>query len=94
MSPAALAATESTVKECLKVFEQINDAVDKSLNNLGEPEALGGKKQRRSAAVLEKLKWPFKQTKLELLRTNLDRLKTSLTLMLQVLSYARDISNR
>jgi hypothetical protein len=43
--------------------------------------------------ALKKLKWPFKQSKMELLRTNLDLLKVSLTLMLHVLSYARDISN-
>ena len=37
---------------------------------------------------------PFKQPKMDLLRGNLDRLKASLTLMLQVLNYARDVSSR
>lgn len=51
------------------------------------------KKPKRWTVALKKLKWPFKQSKMELLRTNLDLLKVSLTLMLHVLSYARDISN-
>jgi hypothetical protein len=55
----------------------------------------GGKakgKVGRGTIALEKLKWPFKQPKMELLSSNLDRLKASLTLMLQVLNYARDVS--
>jgi hypothetical protein len=91
VSPAAIAATEQTVKECLSIFQQLSDALDKSLGNLGAQEKGKPKKGR---IALEKLKWPFKQPKMELLRSNLDRLKASLTLMLQVLSYARSISNR
>jgi hypothetical protein len=92
VSENALEATSQTVKECLLIFEQLNDALDKSLGNLGMLENKG--KAKRGKVALEKLKWPFKQNKMELLRSNLDRLKASLTLMLQVLSYARDISSR
>ncbi|KAH7390104.1 synaptobrevin-domain-containing protein [Cadophora sp. MPI-SDFR-AT-0126] len=85
VSDTAIHATSQTVKECLAVFEQLNEALDKSMRGMEER---GGKR------VVEKLKWPFKQPKMDLLRGNLDRLKASLTLMLQVLSYARDVSNR
>ena len=95
VSPRAVEATQQTVNECLQVFEQLNDALDKSLANLGKLENVEGKaKVKRGTIALEKLKWPFKQPKMELLRSNLDRLKESLGLMLQVLSYARDLSNR
>ena len=94
VSSRAVEATQQTVKECLQVFEQLNDALDKSLVNLGLLELGEGKaKLKRGTVAIEKLKWPFKQPKMELLRSNLDRLKASLTLMLQVLSYARDLSN-
>lgn len=92
VSDNAIEATSQTVKECLSIFEQLSDALDKSFANLGVLENKG--KAKRGRIALEKLKWPFKQNKMELLRSNLDRLRSSLTLMLQVLSYARDISNR
>ncbi|KAF8847557.1 hypothetical protein BDZ45DRAFT_811492 [Acephala macrosclerotiorum] len=63
-------------------------AVDECLKILGELD------NALSKCFAERLKWPFKQPKMELLRSNLDRLKASLTLMLQELSYARDVSNR
>jgi hypothetical protein len=95
VSAGAIEATRKTVEECMKVFAELEEALDKSLGNLGQGD--GGKakgKVGRGMIALEKLKWPFKQPKMELLRSNLDRLKVSLTLMLQVLSYARDVSNR
>lgn len=85
VSPTAIDATAQTVRDCLAVFEQLDEALDKSL---GRMDMGGGKRVR------EKLKWPFKQPKMELLSGNLERLKASLTLMLQVLGYARDVSNR
>lgn len=84
VSGTAIHATSHTVKDCLAVFEQLDEALDKSMKGMEEK---GGKR------VMERLKWPFKQPKMDLLRGNLDRLKASLTLMLQVLSYARDVSS-
>jgi len=94
VSNGAIEATAQTVKECLAVFEQLNDALDKSMGSVGLEIVQGKKKVKRGTVAFEKLKWPFKQPKMELLRSNLDRLKASLTLMLQVLSYARDVSSR
>ncbi|TVY14541.1 hypothetical protein LARI1_G007302 [Lachnellula arida] len=92
VSENALEATRQTVNECMSIFEQLDDALDRSLRNLGMLEEKGI--ARRGRVALEKLKWPFKQNKMELLRSNLERLKASLALMLQVLSYAREISSR
>ncbi|KAE8446447.1 hypothetical protein EG329_011910 [Mollisiaceae sp. DMI_Dod_QoI] len=97
VSENAILATKQTVDECLKIFGDLDEALSKSLSSMGKLEKGDVDKRRkvnRGTAALEKLKWPFKQPKMELLRSNLDRLKTSLTLMLQVLSYARDVSNR
>lgn len=98
VSENAVNATSQTVRECMAVFDQLNSALDKSMGNLGmdidSGENEGKRRAKRSTITLERLKWPFKQPKMELLRSNLDRLKASLTLMLQVLSYARDVSSR
>lgn len=97
VSENAILATKQTVEECLKIFSDLDDALTKSLSNMGKSDIGDSEKQRkanRGTAALERLKWPFKQSKMELLRGNLDRLKASLTLMLQVLSYARDVSSR
>ncbi len=94
VSATAIEATEQTVQECMLVFDQLNDALDKSMANLGIMELGEKKKIKRGTVALEKLKWPFKQPKMELLRRNLDRLQASLTLMLQELSYERAVSDR
>lgn len=81
VSNNALIATSQTVKDCLQIFEELDQALDKSV---GE----GGMRKR------DKIKWPFREKRMELLRGNLDRLKANLTLMLQVLSYARDVNGQ
>ena len=40
----------------------------------------------------ERLKWPFREARMESLRSNLERLKTTLLLLLNVLSYARELT--
>ncbi|CAG8972612.1 hypothetical protein HYALB_00005381 [Hymenoscyphus albidus] len=94
VSSSAIEATQQTADECLAIFKQLNDALEKSLVTLGIAESEHVEKARKGRVVLEKLKWPFKQPKMELLRLNMDRLKASLTLMLQVLNYAGSISCR
>jgi hypothetical protein len=88
VSRTAVEATQGTVQECFSVFEQLNSTLEKSTKGMGER----GFSMKMKMA--EKLKFPFLEPKIELLRSNLDRLKSSLTLMLQVLSYAKDISGR
>jgi hypothetical protein len=90
VSERAVEATEKTVQECFEVYNQLNKLLEKIL---GE-----GNSERQESLfkikTLDKIKWPFLQPKFDLQRANLDRLKASLALMLQVLVYAKDISNQ
>ncbi|MCJ1301352.1 hypothetical protein MMC08_004151 [Hypocenomyce scalaris] len=79
----ALKTTDDAVRGCSEVFSEIDAMLKKSVSNTN-----AGK----TKAVLEKLKWAFIQPKMELLRSNLERLKSSLLLLLSVLAYARDIA--
>lgn len=44
----------------------------------------------KAVSLSGRLSWPFKKGKLEALQANLERLKTTLLLMLSVLGYAKD----
>jgi hypothetical protein len=95
ISTRAIEAIQQTVKECLQVFKELNDVLETSLENLGKSHTSDEKrKPKRRSIAFAKMKWPFQQPKVELLRSNLDRMTSSLTLMLQVLSMARDITNQ
>ena len=76
-SDNAIKTADEVVHECSQVFSEINAALAK---------ATGKGKGKLS---LSNFKWPFLQPKMELLRSNLDRLKSTLTLMLNVLTYAK-----
>jgi hypothetical protein len=91
VSRTAVEATQGTVRECLDVFRELDVVLERALSGSGE-KGKGGEKGKMKLG--ERLKWPFMQPKVDLLRSNLDRLKASLTLMLQVLGYARDIASR
>jgi hypothetical protein len=91
VSERAIEATKGTVAECMAVFDQLNTALEKAA---GSTSSSSEKGKSGKLKITDKLKWPFFQPKIELLRSNLDRLKPSLTLMLQVLSYAKDIKEK
>jgi hypothetical protein len=88
VSPRAIEATEKTVQECFEVFDHLNRALEKSVGDVQDG------KDRKKIKKLERIKWSFFQPRMDLLRTNLDRLKSSLALMLQVLIYARDVGSK
>lgn len=97
-SEQAVEAARRTVEECLGVFEELDGALGRSLGKMGlvgeggEEKARG--KARKGAAAMEKLKWPFLQPKMQLLRSQLEKLKSSLSLMLQVLIYAKTLAEK
>jgi hypothetical protein len=93
MSEMALVAMARIVKDCFGIFVELDNALDKSVGVMVEGRDTK-KKVKRAASTLEKLKWSFKQANMELLRSHMDRLKASLTLILQVLSYARDFAKQ
>ena len=73
-SDDALRVIDNTVHECSELFREINVALDKVMG--------------KGHGKLSKLKWPFLQSKTEYLRGNLEKLKSSLMLMVHVLEHA------
>lgn len=76
-SDNAIKTAREVVHECSEVFREIDTALEK------------GSGKGTGKLSFGKFKWPFLQPKMELLRSNLDRLKSTLILMLHVLTYAR-----
>jgi len=87
-SDSALRTAKDVVKECEVVFSDINVVMGKAMDSSSKR---GLKKGKLALSALERLKWPFLQPKMEMLRSNLERLKSTLVLMLNVLTYARDL---
>lgn len=79
----AIKTADEAVRGCSDVFTEIDTALEKSITNINAGKA---------KAALEKMKWVFNEPKMELLRSNLESMKSSLLLLLSVLSYARDIA--
>ena len=90
-SQNAVQTADGIVKECLGVFEEMENVLVKKLPHLRPP---SGEKSRRAKTLLEKLKWPYLQPKLELMRSNLERLKSTLNLMLNVITLAKQQVDR
>lgn len=87
-SGSALRTAKEVVKECEGVFNDINYVMGKAMDSTSKR---GIKKGKLALTAIERLRWPFLQPKMEMLRGNLERLKSTLLLMLNVLSYARDL---
>ena len=85
-SENALQTADGLVKECMAVFEEMERILVKKLPSLGADNRMG--KARRATVLLEKLRWPYLQPKLEFMRTNLERLKSTLNLMINVITLA------
>ena len=67
------------------------DEVDRAFRNVVKT---GNDGKRPSFSAGARLKWPLKKGKVETLQANLERLKTTLLLMLSVLSFAREKARR
>ena len=73
-----LTTTQEIAKECRTAFEDLDDIIRKYVDS--------GRMK-----LIDRLKWPFIEKRVTLLRVNLDRLKSTLMLMMEVLKYARSI---
>ena len=96
ISENALQTADGVVKECVEVFQEINSILVKKLPSLGA-ERKGekrGERPNRAIIMLEKLEWEYLQPKLQLLRSNLDRLRSTLLLILNVTTYAKQVSEK
>lgn len=75
-SETAIKTAEEVVQECLKVFQEINATLEKTVTSTGSH---GEPKAKWTSVMVGKLKWPFLQPKMQLLTSNLDKLKGYLT---------------
>lgn len=73
-----LTTTKDIAEECKAAFGDLDVIIGKYVE--------GGRMKLK-----DRLKWPFVEKRITLVRVNLDRLKSSLMLMLEVLRYARSI---
>ncbi|KAI9873532.1 MAG: hypothetical protein M1823_007897, partial [Watsoniomyces obsoletus] len=83
-SPKAIATAKSLMEECHKIFKELNDAVD------GKGKALGSG-AKVVLGLKQRLKYPFLEPQIELLKANLEKLKSSLLVMLNVLIFAEQL---
>ena len=80
----AMTTANTIVKECLEIFYEMDNTLLKKITRMGLDSG-----SSRAAVALERLKWPFLKPKIMLLWSNLDKLKSSLQLLLSVFIYAR-----
>jgi len=74
-----LTKTKKIAEECKKVFEDLDNIIGKYVES--------GKIKWR-----DRIKWPFIEIRVTLLRANLDRLKSTLMIMLELLNLARSVA--
>ena len=88
-SDNATCTAKQTVQECSNVFQEMDDLLLKKAPRL----KLGcTDKIARAERMLERLQWPAIKGKIELLNCNLEKMKSTLTLMLNVIIYAQLVS--
>jgi len=83
LSDAAKGIASDAISGCQKVFEDIHLLILGTKTPVST--ALGGKDFETSFS--KRLKWPFVEPKLELLRSNLEKIKTTLQLLISLVTY-------
>ena len=83
----AVQTADGVVKECLEVFREMDEIFLKRTPLLRQADEAD--KATRGRKMMERLWWPYIKSKVLLLRSNLERLKSTLLLMLNVITYAR-----
>jgi hypothetical protein len=87
-SSSALQTAKEVVRECESVFIDLEKVMQKAMERTSKKASKPGK---LTLSAFDKLTCPFLQPKTEVLRSNLERLKSTLVLMLNVLTYAKDL---
>ena len=82
-SPGAFQSADDIVKECLSIFQEMDQVLVKNSTKTKSPEKDTGV---TGAHVFERSRWPFVKGKIELLMSNLERHKTSLVLILNLIA--------
>ena len=89
-SPSDVNTADTIVKECLEIAQEMDRALSKRMIRMG----LDGGSSRSAIIALERLKWPFLKPRMMLLWSHLDKLTSSLHLLLNVFIYARSLVER
>ena len=76
------------IEDCAEIFSEIDSTLAQSADVVGSET---GKPKIYSMKGRDKFRWPFKHSKVTLLRSDLDRLKKNLHLMITVMSHAREV---
>lgn len=84
-SQNAIQTAKDTIQGCQDVSREIDAAMQRSLRSEN--------KSKPSVPFLRRLIWPLKERRMELIRSNLEKLKSTLMLMLQVLQYAKMLNS-
>ena len=82
----AVTTAETVVAECKRVFSELDQTLD---GRLGNPDLAAKSSQFQD--LKGRLKFPFVEPQIELLKCNLEKLKTTLLLMLNVIIYAGQV---
>ncbi len=82
-SAEAVATAKTLVHECQNVFDELNESLDAK-----------SPKNKVVAAWKQRLKFTLIEPQVDLLRTNLERLKSSLLVMLNVLIFAEQLRHQ
>jgi hypothetical protein len=96
-SRQSIESTRQMVSDCWKVFSDINESIGgdslfkASKTDVSKKPFDLGSVRLPSFTFKQRLKYPFIEPQIDLLKTKLESLKSSLVLMLQVLSLAEQI---
>lgn len=85
-SDTAIESAIAVVNECSGLFQELHSML---IEKLPKHSSQRREKISRTTLALERLKWPYLQPKMNLLQSNLDRLKSSLLVILNVISLAK-----
>jgi hypothetical protein len=78
LSANAIKTAGETIDECSTVFTELDAVISKT----------------KKSTTFGKFKFPFREPKIELLRSHIDKLKSTLQLLLQVLSHAHQLASK
>ena len=85
-SDTAIQSAIAVVNECSASFQELHSIL---IEKLPKHSSRGRDDVSRTSLTLEHFKWPYLQRKIDVLQTNLDRLKSSLLVILNVISLAK-----
>lgn len=79
-SDEAIETAKSLVTECRKIFSELDEALDSRPSS-----------NKYISSLKDRLKYPFLEPHIDLLQSNLERLKSSLVVILNVLIFAEQL---